>query len=115
MGSGSSRRSSAKEGSQCPKTATAAVALRKGPAGSGEGDYDEGIVQPAAAAPVRRLFRRERVDGATRAAGIQESAERHPRDAGTDAIGHRAHGSDLSPIVPDPHSVAARYPPSRGV
>src|SRR5262249_5769024 len=77
----------------------------------GRRDLDERVIKAAAAAPVRGLFRGEHVDGAPRAARIDEPAERHPGDAGADAVGHRAYGAHLAALVPHADRVAAGQPP----
>src|SRR4029453_8351051 len=76
----------------------------------GRRDLDEGVIEAAAAAPVGGLFRGEHVDGAPRAARIDEPAEWHPGDAGADAVGHRAYGPHLAALVPHADRVAADQP-----
>ena len=76
----------------------------------GRCDLDERVIEAAAAAPVGGLFRSEHVDGAPRAARINEPAERHPCDAGADAVGHRAYSAHLAALVPHADRVAAGQP-----
>src|SRR5579859_3546152 len=71
----------------------------------------EGVVQTAAAAPVGRFLGGEHVYGAPGAAGIDESAERHPGHARSNAVREGAYGSHLAAIVPHADRIAARHAP----
>src|SRR5262245_10355571 len=76
----------------------------------GRRDVHERVIEAAAAAPVGGRLRGEQVDGASRAARVDEPAERHPGDAGPDAVGQRADGAQLAALVPHADRVAAGQP-----
>src|SRR5262245_4368594 len=62
-------------------------------------DLHERVVQPASAAPICRLFAGQEIDGVPCAAGVHETAERHPGNAGSDTFRHAAERAHLTSLV----------------